>query len=43
MEESEHDTEQSNSKQEKNYDHLRQNDKFVPKRGAASVAWTWFG
>ena len=43
MEESERDTEQGNSEQEKDSDQPRQNEELLPKRGATSVAWTWFG
>ena len=43
MEESERDTERGNTEQEKDSDQPRLNEEFVPKRGATSVAWTWFG
>ncbi len=43
MEESEHDTKRGNFEQENDSDQPRQNDKLVPKSGATSVAWTWFG
>ena len=43
MEESERDTERVNTEQEKDPDQPRLNEEFVPKRGATSVAWTWFG
>ncbi len=42
MEDSECDTERGNSEQVKNSD-KRQNKEILPKRGATSVAWTWFG
>ena len=42
MEEGEGDTERGNSEQEDS-DQPRQNEELVPKRGATSVAWTWFG
>ena len=39
MEESEHD----NSEQEKDSDDQPRQSELVPKRGATSIAWTWFG
>ena len=39
MEESEHD----NSEQEEDSDDQPRQSELVPKRGATSIAWTWFG
>lgn len=42
-EESELHTEQVKSELEKDSDQLRRNEDLVPRRGATSVAWMWFG